>query len=526
MNRRTLLKLVGRAGGAAAVFTSMKAMGLLPSATRAERPRLLAQSGEGVKVAVLGAGIAGLAAAYELSKAGYDCTVLEALDRPGGRNWTARGGDIIGETDSSQTCPFDQDESLYFNMGPARLPYHHVNILGYCKELGVPLEVIVNDNRAAYFQDDNAFGGQPVLNRRVTNDTRGFVAELLAKAMNSNALDADISAEDQESLLQMVRSFGDLDPDLLTYQGSGRAGYSVPPGAGMVSGTRNEPIDLSELLRSDFWRFKLQFAEGFNQAATMLQPVGGMDQIARGFERQIGNLITYNAAVSQIRKTPDGVRIVYTDKTNGSEQALEADYAICTFPLSVLSNIDADFSPAFKQAIDTGGQSYVNAMKVAFQSRRFWEEDYQIYGGISWTTRDITQIWYPANGFHSQQGVVVGAYIWSNEIASRWEPLSPEERLAKAIEDGEMLHAGYGNEVSTATGCSIAWGKVPYSLGGWMDWEGEALETVYPTLLQPDDRIFLAGEHLSYLTGWQEGSVVSAFEAIEGIASQVQAGRA
>jgi monoamine oxidase len=524
MNRRTLLKLVGRAGGAAAVFTSMKAMGLLPSAARgATRPKLVAQSGDGVKVAILGAGIAGLTSAYELSKAGYDCTVLEALDRPGGRNWTVRGGDVIEEMESSQTCPFDRDESLYFNVGPARLPYHHVNILGYCKEFGVPLEVIVNDNRAAYFQDDNAFEGKPVLNRRVTNDARGFIAELLAKAMNQNALDADISAEDRESLLQMVRSFGDLDPDLLVYQGSGRAGYSIPPGAGTVSGTRNEPIDLSELLRSDFWRFKLQFAEGFNQAATMLQPVGGMDQIARGFEQQIGNLITYNAAVSQIRKTPEGVRIVYIDKTSGAEQALEADYAICTFPLSVLSQIDADFSPAYQQAIATGGQSYTNAMKVAFQSRRFWEEDQQIYGGISWTTRDITQIWYPSGGFHRPQGVIVGAYIWSNEIAAHWEPMSPEARLVQAIEDGEMIHPGYGNEVSTATGCSIAWGKVPYSLGGWMDWESEALETLYPTLLQPDDRIFLAGEHLSHLTGWQEGSVVSAFEAIEGIASRVQA---
>jgi monoamine oxidase len=527
MNRRTLLRLVGRAGGAAAVFTSMKAIGLLPSAARgATRPRLMAQSGNGVKVAILGAGIAGLTAAYELSKVGYDCTVLEARDRAGGRNWTVRGGDVISETEHAETCPFDQDESLYFNVGPARIPYHHVNILGYCKELGVPLEVIVNDNRAAFFQDDNAFGGEPIQNRRVTHDTRGFVSELLAKAINKNALDEEISAEDRENLLQMVRSFGDLNPDLFTYQGSGRAGYSVPPGAGIISGTRNEPIDLTELLTSDFWRFKLQFAEGFNQAATMLQPVGGMDQIVKGFERQIGNFITYQAVVTQIRKTPSGVQIVYTNETNGTEQTLEADYAICTFPLSVLSQIDADFSPAIQQAIAKGGQSYTNAMKVAFQSRRFWEEDHHIYGGISWTTRDITQIWYPSNRFHSSQGVIVGAYIWSNEIADRWEPMTAETRLIQAIEDGERLHPGYGNEVSAATGCSIAWGKIPYSLGGWMDWEGEDLETAYPILLQPDDRIYFAGEHLSYLTGWQEGSVVSAFEAIESIASQVQAVKA
>jgi monoamine oxidase len=51
----------------------------------------------GTTVLVLGAGVAGLTAAYELEKAGYRCAVLEARDRPGGRNWTVRDGTV--ETD-------------------------------------------------------------------------------------------------------------------------------------------------------------------------------------------------------------------------------------------------------------------------------------------------------------------------------------------------------------------------------------------------------------------------------------------
>jgi monoamine oxidase len=393
--RRKFLKLVGRAGGAAAVFTTMKAMGLIRSpAKAAERPNLPSGSGSGTKVAILGAGIAGMTAAYELSKAGYECAILEARDRPGGRVWTIRSGDAITETDSDQTCTFDTADHLYINPGPARIPYHHTGLLGYCKEFGVPLEVIVNENRGAYFQDDQAFGGEPVLNRRVTNDCRGYIAELLAKAVSRNALDQEISAEDQERILAMVRSFGNLDADYL-YKGSGRAGYSTPPGAGSAAGKLYEPIALSELLKSSFWQYKLQFGEGYHQAATMLQPVGGMDQIVKGFERQVGNLITYSAEVSEIRKTGEGVRIVYIDKTSGSQEALDANYVICTFPLSVLNDVDADFSPAFKEAIATGAASYVKAMKIGFQAdRRFWEEDYGIYGGISWTERDVTQIWY------------------------------------------------------------------------------------------------------------------------------------
>ncbi len=519
-SRRRFLKLVGRAGGTAAVLTTMKEMGLLAPAGAVQKPRLQAQSGNGTSIAILGAGIAGMTAAYELRKAGYDCQVLEARDRAGGRCQTIRGGDVIKEFESEQTCDFDED--LYFNPGPARIPYHHTALLGYCKEFGVPLQVRVNENRAAYFQDDKAFDGQPILNRRVVNDSRGYISELLAKAISQKSLDQEISDLDQERLMAFVKSFGSLGSDY-RYTGGSRAGYTTGPGAGEVAGEKFAPLGLSELLSSAFWDYKLHFGEGYTQAATMLQPVGGMDQIAQAFEREVGDLIEYGAEVSEIRKTPEGVRIVYKNSVSGEEKALEADYAICTFPLPVLALVDADFSPEVKAAIEVGKDSYANAVKVAFQAdRRFWEEDYNIYGGISWTEKDITQIWYPSTGFQGDKGILVGAYIWDNPIGNVWGTLSPEQRLAKAIEDGTAIHPNYAQEVSAGSGVTIAWEKVPYSRGGWAEWEDEQREGAYKVLLQPDGPIFLAGEHLSYITGWQEGAVRSALVAVEGIASQVQ----
>ncbi|MGF1570026.1 MAG: flavin monoamine oxidase family protein [Nodosilinea sp.] len=523
MNRRTLLRLVGRAGGVAAVLTTMKAMGLLHAATTGTvRPDLPAGSGSGSKVAILGAGIAGLTAAYELTKAGYDCTVLEARDRAGGRCWTVRGGDTIQELGQAQTCRFDQADYLYMNVGPARIPHHHQGVLGYCKEFGVPLEVIVNDNRACFFHDSKAFGGKPVLNRRVVNDSRGYVAELLAKAISQNALNQAVSSEDQERILDLIGRFGSLNADRL-YTGSGRAGYAEPPGAGAKSGTTYDPLDFSELLTSDFWQFKMNFAEGYNQSATMLQPVGGMDQIARAFEQRVGNQITYNAVVQQIRKTSTGVRVVYADPTSGQDAALEADFALCTLPLSVLNTLDTDFSPDYREAIAVGAKSYVNAVKHGFQAqRRFWEEDDQIYGGISWTTQDITQIWYPSTGFHQPTGILVGAYIWDNEIANPIAAMAIDQRLQAAVAQGEAVHPGYGDGLRLDTGLSVAWGNIPHSLGGWMEWDEESRATAYSRLTQPDGPLYLAGEHMSYITGWQEGSILSAHDAVRGIAAQVQ----
>ena len=165
LTKRQLLQYVGSVAGAAGVYRTMATLGMLgvSGLTGCGTDRAVSQSmGDGRRVVILGAGIAGLVAAYELDKLGYDCTILEATARAGGRNLTVRGGDMMEEFNSTQRVEFDAEDDLYANMGPARIPYHHETILGYCKELGVPLEVFVNDNRGALFQSRGWNGGTPV----------------------------------------------------------------------------------------------------------------------------------------------------------------------------------------------------------------------------------------------------------------------------------------------------------------------------------------------------------------------------
>jgi monoamine oxidase len=164
-------------------------------------------------------------------------------------------------------------------------------------------------------------------------------------------------------------------------------------------------------------------------------------------------------------------------------------------------------------------------VKIAFEAnRRFWEEDDQIYGGISWTEKDITQVWYPSSGFHGKRGVLIGAYIWSDDIAERVGALKPSERLMLAVQNGERLHERYAEHLTH--GISVAWHKVPENLGAWADWTAETRKSAYETLCRPDGPFHLAGEHLSYVTGWQEGAVLSAQAAVAAIAERVRARRA
>src|SRR5213083_318235 len=103
LTRRQFLTRVARAGGYSATFAAMQSLALLPAA--ASSPSVLdlpPDIGKGVRVIILGAGISGLVSAYEMGKAGYQCTVLEARDRPGGRNWTVRNGTTVEFVDGTK----------------------------------------------------------------------------------------------------------------------------------------------------------------------------------------------------------------------------------------------------------------------------------------------------------------------------------------------------------------------------------------------------------------------------------------
>ncbi len=219
MSRRRLLTMIGLSAGGTVMYQAMHSLGLAAE-TNFQGPIRLSAAPNGASVLVLGAGIAGLVAAYELRNAGYKVQVLEYNARAGGRNWTLRGGDryteLGGET---QECRFDP--GLYINPGPWRLPYHHRGMLSYCKRLGVALEPFVQVNHNAYLHGSKAFGGKPQRLRTVKADYDGHIAELLAKATQSHALDAEVSAEDQAILLASLRSSGALDKNYRFVKGPG-----------------------------------------------------------------------------------------------------------------------------------------------------------------------------------------------------------------------------------------------------------------------------------------------------------------
>jgi monoamine oxidase len=514
LSRRDFLLRVGQAGGYGAAFTMMQSLGLLPvMASEASTVELPPASGKGKSVVILGGGIAGLSAAYELGKLGYSCTLLEARERVGGRNWTVRNGTKVEFTTGFvQNCVFGP--GLYQNVGPARLPSIHKTMLGYCRELGVPLEVEVNSSRSAYLEASGLNGGKPVLNRQVEYDTRGHVSELLAKCIKRGGLDQELSSDDKEQMIAFLQQYGGLSPDLF-YKGSSRAGYKIKPGAGDQEGVPNDPIDMRALLSAHLWREMMEEDE-IDWQATMFQPVGGMDQIPMAFKKKLGSVIRQRAEVVQIRQSESGVKVVYRDLASGQNQTVSADYCICALPLTILKKIDNDFSPELKAAID--GAGYDSAYKIAWESRRFWEQESNVYGGLSFVRRPVDTIWYPSAGMFSETGIILGGYGIENGSEFGALP-DTQSKLAASRQSIELLHPGCSQELKNPI--YVSWGHIPYNLGSWVSGLDVGKPPGYDEWIRPHGRVYFAGDHTSHIVGWQEGAALSAHRALKMLGAQV-----
>ncbi len=535
-SRRKFLSMAGAAATSATLFNVMT--GVVPAAAAPVTDGLTAPArrvGNGKTVAILGAGPAGLAAAHRFLESGYQVTVLEAQGRPGGRTLSARPGDKVTEVwedgqERTQSCQFDQN--LYLNLGAGRIPYVHQRVLDFCRKFKVPLEPYIHTTTANLYQSDKAWRGAGRPNRRIANDTRGHLAQYLARTVkDATQADDGLTAAQRAQFIELLTEFGALKSDR-TYVGSTRSGLARTPTVQQVE----EPVDpllLQDLLASEFWKRGFYQDSGLHWHTTSFQPVGGMDNIWRYAAAALpSGTITYNAPVYGIQLDGAEVIVGWTDK--GTNRVQRFDYCLSNIPVSVLRKQVTlyNFSDDFQAAVrDT---PFAAACKVGWQAnRRFWEsERYQIFGGISRIDHEIQQIWYPSNDYFSPtgKGTLTGAYnTYKEAVALGNRP--HEERLSVARTAATKLHDEFASNsvVPNQLGMSIAWHKVPYQLGAWADWERNDPQhkKLYTTLIYPQgqDNFFVIGDQVSALPGWQEGALMSAEWAYDWVANGKRAVR-
>jgi monoamine oxidase len=508
LTRRRFLEQLGAVGGSSLVMTAMNSWNLMASEA-GQRPALTGRPAK-AKVLVLGAGISGLVVAHELGKLGYDFRVLEARDRVGGINWTVRRGSEHAEINGErQVCGFD--EGLYLNVGPWRIPYTHTGVLNYCKELGVALQIFLNESDASYFYYEGAAAG-PLSNNRVRlgevkADLIGYTNELLVKAINQHQLDVPLTADDTQRFVSFLVAQGYLDTSDRRYKAFANRGAG-------------SPYQFAALLQSGFGnRMRSIPARDGTTAAPMFQPVGGMDQIPKAFQRAIGaERFTFNADIQSVHQTDTEVEIIYLDTKTGRKTRVTADYAVACLPLSVLAGVDISLSPEMMQAVRA--TTYSDSAKVGLaMKRRFWEEDDQIFGGHLYSNLPLGEFSYPSNDFFSRKGVLLGLY--ANATVGDLINQPVKARVEHVLTHASKVHPQIRQEFESAY--AVWWKRVKYSQGGFAT--GAAIAR-REQLSRVENRIIIgcAATAPQSEPDWQEGAVAAGWQALRSLHERAMRG--
>lgn len=257
----------------------------------------------------------------------------------------------------------------------------------------------------------------------------------------------------------------------------------------------------------------------FDWQTTLVKPKGGISQLYEvGFKQALGNRVHLNSEVTEIRQDEDGVRVAYLDKGTGQTQEVAGDYVMCNIPLSVLIKIPGDFSAAFQTAMQSVPYAMALRSGLGF-NRRFWEEDDWIYGGQSFSNiGQLGILAYPDDNYGAAKGAMLGMYNFGTN-AAYVSSLPYQQRVELALELGSKIHPQMREEFMS--GFSVAWHLEPYSLGAWPSYNERNRESAFPVLQEPDGRVYLVGEHLSYVNAWIEGAVQAAWVQVEKLHSRV-----
>ena len=448
----------------------------------AQEVESLARRGPAQHVIVLGAGLAGLCAAYELQSQGHRVTVLEAQSRPGGRVRTLREGFAPG---------------LYGEAGPETIPGAHAITQHYARAFGLQLLPSGQAGKRSFYH---------VRGRRIfAGPTAEWPFQLTAEERQLGL--AGLSQKYLGAAVQQAIEAGYEKTPVAAL----RAWDGQTPGQWLRS--RGASAAAAELLC-------LGFGTDFGSAASFLlhrlnsmggtgsfRVEGGNDHLPEEFARRVE--VRYGAAVVAVAQEEDGVAV--TLRSGDATETLRGDRAICALPCPAVGRIfrNARLSKEKERAIQE--LSYSRTVKVFQQSRRrFWLE-----GGFSgFVTTDLPiERLTPDPGTEVSARGALTAYAMGPYTA-RLEAMTEEERLSAALAQTRQIFPELTQHFEG--GLSKCWGLDPWQRGSF------ALHTpgqigFIDTLAKSEGRIHFAGEHTSIWTGWMQGALDSARRAVREI---------
>ncbi len=498
----------------------------------------------GVKIGIIGGGLAGMSAAFELRKLGADITILDASERRiGGRVYTHyfdTGGKYYGEFGAMRIPVSHETTWHYINLfhlntlsmtSPKRNNFLYVHNTRLRADDSVeqylyPKYNLTPQERNTPYDELSSYA--------VTYRYRG-----LTPALRSELLQI-LPEYSPEFAPLMEISLRQNFEELGLSQGAINLISAVDPGTGsLITGSYDEhaqedySTDFRNIYRVEGGNAKLPLAFYETFQSEFPKQYDDIDPASLGtVAYRSGQLVTGIYQSGYRNK----IVVKYTCKSERSDAADIFDYVICAIPLSTLRNVEIKpfFSNIKMQAILE--YNYIDAQKTLFLcNRRFWERnaDYgNIIGGISYTDLPIQSILYPSD--HNQcvlntvnpcspeePGVLVASYgLVQNAV--RLGGLKDPRRydlIRQNVEEVHGLPRGFLNSLVLRSQM-VHWNAEPNFLGALAyTLPGQKrLFTHELTLPEYNGRLYLAGEHVSTKHGWMQGALYSGKEAANKLA--------
>jgi len=447
------------------------------------------KDGKPKKVVIVGAGLAGLAAGYELKKAGHTPIILEAQQRVGGRVYTVHD-------------PFT--EGLYGEVGAMRIPRAHTLTMAYIEKFGLPINDFTMDNPNAYYY----IGGNKVRasEANANPELLGFDVSMNEKGKTAGQL----YMKAIQPLIDLIERDNDdgWEEIMLEYDQYSTREFLE------LNGWSEGMIEMFGLLANQESVMNSSFLELFredsgNYYTNMIEIQGGTDRLPNAFLHELKDNIRFGAKMIAMDQSPDDVIIHY--QTPAGRFSETGDYAIITVPFPVLRHVEVlkAFSRAKNRAIRQ--LHYDASAKILFQcKRRFWEEDDGIFGGGTLTDLPIRNLYYPDHGRETGRGVILASYTWS-EDAQRWGSLKPDDRIVQALDDVAEIHPQITKEYEVGT--SWMWHDDEFAGGAFALFDPGQQTLLYEEIVKPEGRIHFAGEHASLYHAWIQGAFESGLRA-------------
>jgi len=443
------------------------------------------RTGATKKVIIIGAGLAGMSAAYELMQAGHEVTVLEARTRSGGRVWTLRDA---------------YPEGMYAEAGATNVFDNHEWTMKYIKLLGVTLDPMESIAGASIYH----IRGKRVIIKpgspvdwplELKPDEKGLSRAALWTKYVVPALKelGNVEAADwPHPLLKRLDSisFGEF----LRQQGASPGAREILKlGLADQLGDGAKAVSALNLLREAAPRSTVKQSFSIR---------GGSDTFPKAFAAKLGDRIHYGLPAIKIEQDSRSVHVICQQA--GNRRTFSADYLICAIPFPVLKHVEISpgFSPAKQQAIAQLGNTSV--VRVFLQTRkRFWLDEGLT--GSATTDLPIVTAYDKAHYLPVTRGML--EVYAAGEKARKLAAMNADERLSFTLNQMKLLFPNIAEHYEG--GASVCWDHEEWTRGAYAWFKPGQMESFLPHFAKPEGRIHFAGDQISPWPGWMNGALQS-----------------